>query len=193
MAGGVHDELHLDPAGDAGAGQHGRIARLRLEITWTGSSSCASRKTSPVTGPVPPTTPVPMPPSTPLPVKSRGSNGFSFRSTGRNVLRDVRRRHHRLKSLRRGIRGHDDVWWRLFRWRLGWLGRLQEDHRRVDRTILDGLGHALRGLHGPEISARAGRRTEPSVPSCFGLFCFDSIRFSNTLLPPEGGVIVPGK
>ena len=53
-----------------------------MEIGWTGSSSCASRKTSPVTGPVPPTTPVAMPPSTPLPVKSFGSKGFSFRSIG---------------------------------------------------------------------------------------------------------------
>ncbi len=47
------------------------------------SASAADTTTLPTsTGPVPPITPVATPPSTPLPVKSRGSNGFWFRSTG---------------------------------------------------------------------------------------------------------------
>src|ERR1051325_1476509 len=50
-------------------------------IGATGSSTCASRKVSPVTGPVPPATPVARPPSTPLPRKSAALNR-SFRLTG---------------------------------------------------------------------------------------------------------------
>src|SRR5215211_7642022 len=150
MACGVDNELHLHPACDPGTRQNGRVPRLRLRDHLDGivqlcleenlpgdrsRTACDARTNSTfdaLTGEVP------------------RVEGLLVQIHRRNVLRYVGWRHHRLKSLWRGVGGDHDIWWGLFRGRLWRLGRLQEDHRRIDRTILDGLRDTLSGFHGSE-------------------------------------------
>src|SRR5829696_4358933 len=193
MACGVDNELHLHPARDPGTRQNRRVPRLRLrdhldgivqlclEEDLTRNRSGAACDTSPDSALDPLTREVPW------------VEWLLVQIHRRNVLRDVGWRHHSLKSLWRGVGGNYDIWWGLFRrrlWRLGWL---QEDHRRVHRTILDGLSYTLSGFHGSEYDEHVQHKRQDCLPqgALMLLLGFDQVLEHATA--SDGGLIVPGK
>src|ERR671912_1900080 len=112
MPGRVDDELHLDPARDAGTRQHGGITRLRLRDHLyrivqlrleedlardrAGSAFDAGADTTFYT----------------FTREVARIERLLVQVDGRNVFRNVGWRHDGLKSLRRRIRGDHDVRWR---------------------------------------------------------------------------------
>ena len=193
VAGGVHDVLQVDrarrcrrspaPADSAAWG---------WRSAWTGSSSWASRNTSPVTGPVPPATPVPMPPSTPFPVKSLGSNGFSFRSIGGMSLGMSVGATTVWNPLGGGLAATTTSGGGWSGGGLGGGGGLRNTMVVSTGRFFIALGHALRRLDGAEDDEAVDqeRQNRLSDRALILLLGFDQVLEHATT--SRGRVIVPG-